>query len=75
MIILFTCLLGIILITLILFLPVYIELKKPKDNGPRQIVGVKADTESVLCLEEEINFEAPLTMLPSHFDALTNLEV
>lgn len=70
------CLLCIILIILILFLPVYIELKKPKDNGPRQIVGFKADTGSILCLEEEIKFEPPLlTMLALIFDALPNLEV
>ena len=35
------CLIAITIISLILFMPAFIELKKPKDNGPRQIMGVK----------------------------------
>ncbi len=68
------CLIAIAIISVILFMPAFIELKKPKDNGPRQIMGVKLGyCGPLLYVEDEVTLEKvqastltlALTMLPN----------
>lgn len=68
------CLIAIAIISVILFMPAFIELKKPKDNGPRQIMGVKLGYyRPLLYVEDEVTLEKvqastltlALTMLPN----------
>jgi hypothetical protein len=73
--------LGTPVLILILFLPAIVELKKPKDNGPRiisdQIPIARPATGSVFHLtniEEEQKMENLLLRLSKIIDFLPNLE-
>jgi len=73
----YLCLIAIAIVSLILFMPAFIELKKPKDNGPRQIVGVKLGYYGPLpFIEDEVTFDkVQARKLTLALTALPNLEV
>lgn len=64
---------------LILFLPAFIELKKPKDGGPRMITHLdRANVSriSIANMEEEQSFDGALLMkIASLVSVIPNLEV
>jgi hypothetical protein len=63
-----------VIIALVLFLPALFELKKPKDLGPRKIVGFKTGV-LMQSLEKE-SFMQPVDLpLVAAVDSLTNLDV
>ena len=60
----------------VLFLPSLIELKKPKDNGPRKIVGFEIGIFFHVPKEAEPIAQTLSGAMPVVvFDSLTNLEV
>jgi hypothetical protein len=68
----YICLVAIAIISMILFMPAFLELKRPKDNGPRQIKSFKLAytgpfTENELKLEKAqvIKLSSALTLLPN----------
>ncbi len=62
-------------IVLVLFLPAIIELKKPKDIGPRKIVGYKTGVLLQAKKEKELSKQPLNGNLAAAVDSLTNLEV
>jgi hypothetical protein len=65
-----------IAIITMLFLPALFELKKPKDNGPRKIVGFeissfsKNENKSGVVVKQSLNRNRPIAIL----DSIPNLE-
>jgi hypothetical protein len=64
---------------LIMFLPALLELKKPKDAGPRRIMDEVIESQSKLkiaSIESEVDFDQALVKKVSEIiAALPNLEV
>ncbi len=73
----YLCLIAIAIVSVILFMPAFIELKKPKDNGPRQIMGDKLGYyRPLLYVEDEVPIEkAQASKLTLALTMLPNLEV
>ena len=74
--------LGTPLLILIVFLPALIELRKPKDCGPRMILGkmpefyVQPRVVAIANIEEEIKFECSLLpRLLKVIEVLPSLEI
>ncbi|MGD6809395.1 MAG: hypothetical protein ACQCN3_06820 [Candidatus Bathyarchaeia archaeon] len=62
------------IVVLVLFLPSLFELKKPKDTGPRKIVGFKTGV-ILPTSNEQAPSKQPLNGNLAAVDPLTNLEV
>jgi hypothetical protein len=63
-----------VVIVLVLFLPALFELKKPKDVGPRKIVGFEHGM--LFQAEKELVFsKQPVNGALAALDSLPNLEV
>ena len=63
------------MVTLTLFLPAFIELKKPRDNGPRLIIGIQTSFMQLASIEKEQKFAKQLiNKLSIVFAALPNIE-
>jgi hypothetical protein len=63
------------MVTLTLFLPAFIELKKPRDNGPRQIIDIQTSFMQLASIEKEQKFDKQLIdQLSIIFAALPNIE-
>jgi hypothetical protein len=68
---------------LLMFLPAFIELKKPKDHGPRTIAMEKSEMNSLIArllpianIEDEQNFDSSLIQgIAKIVDFLPSLEV
>ncbi len=72
----YICLVAIAVISMILFMPAFLELKRPKDNGPRQIKSFKLAYTGPLFTENELKLEtAQVIRLSSALTLLPNLEV
>ncbi|XHH07546.1 MAG: hypothetical protein ACFCUE_08130 [Candidatus Bathyarchaeia archaeon] len=64
-----------VIIVIALFTPALLELKKPKDAGPREIVGFKTGVLLQAKREPEFSSKALNANISDVFDSLTNLEV
>ena len=63
------------MVTLTLFLPAFIELKKPHDNGPRLIIDIQTSFMPLASIEKEQKFDKQLIdKLSIVFAALPNIE-
>ena len=63
------------MVTLTLFLPAFIELKKPHDNGPRPIIDIQTNFMTLASIEKEQKFDKQLIdKLSIVFAALPNIE-
>jgi hypothetical protein len=74
--------LGTPILILIMFLPVLLELKKPKDAGPRRImdniseVRIQMRAVSIASMEEEQKFDrALIRMLAKIIEVLPSMEI
>ncbi len=64
-----------IALTAALFLPALIELKNPKDSGPRKIVGFETNMFIHATKEEPVKWSLNGARPIVTFDSLTNIEV
>ena len=68
-------LVSIVLITALFSLPAFIELKKPKDCGPRFIVGIQAYSLPFINIDEDYRLDKILlNRLSLLLAAMPNLE-
>jgi len=63
-----------VIIALVLFLPALFELKKPKDLGPRKIVGFKTGVLIQSVEKESVTQPVDLPLVAT-VDSSTNLDV